>query len=279
MNDAVVVGYDETLAGGRALALAADEAVLRGARLKIVNVAGGARHTAAADALAEWIVGEGEGETRETHPELTVVTRTAAGRPEEVLADEARTAGILVLGDRSHRDSVALREGAVAVHVLDRASCPVVVLSPGDHRPWLRITAAVDLHDPAGELLSFAFEEAARRGAALRVVNVCDGRAGVARPALDAGELLPRSVLAADHEKALEKAVAPWRARYPETAAETEVRLGPTGQTLVEATCDGDLLVVGGHRHRDGRSGMEVGPAVHTLLHHAECPVAVVPIG
>jgi hypothetical protein len=29
MNGAVVVGYDETLAGERALALAADEAVLR----------------------------------------------------------------------------------------------------------------------------------------------------------------------------------------------------------------------------------------------------------
>lgn len=257
MNGAVVVGYDESMAGERALALAADEAELRGAPLEIVNVADGPKATDAADALAEWIVGEGERTTREAHPELTIVARTAAGRPEEALADEARTAGMMVLGDRSHRDFVALREGAVVVRVLDRAACPVVVLNPGDHRPWRRITAAVDLRDSAGEILSFAFEEAARRGAVLRVVTVRDGHG----------------------EKALENAVAPWHAQYPELTTETEVRTGSIGQALVEATCDGDLLVVGAHRHRDGRPGMEVGPIVHTLLHHAECPVAVVPVG
>lgn len=266
MNGAVVVGYDETPAGQRALALAADEAALRGAPLEIVNVVGGPRLTDAGEALAEWIVGEGEGATREAHPELTVVKRTAVGRPEEVLADEARTAGMLVLGDRSHRDFAALRGNAVVVHVLDRAACPVVVMSPDDHAPWDRITAAVDLDEPAGDILSFAFEEAARRGAVARVVHVRGGD-------------LSDAALAADHRRALAEAVAPWRARYPGLETETEVRTGPVGQALVEASCDGDLLVLGGHRHRDGRPGMEAGQAVRAVLHQAECPVAVVPVG
>lgn len=96
---------------------------------------GGPKRTHAADALAAWTVGEGERTAREAHPELSVVTRTVVGRPEEELADATRTAGMLVLGDRSHRDSVALREGAVAVHVgptvhtlLHHAECPVAVV-------------------------------------------------------------------------------------------------------------------------------------------------------
>lgn len=279
MSGAVVVGYDETLAGERALVLAAQEAALRGAPLEIVNVAAGPKSTHAGDALAEWIVGEGERTTHDAHPELTVVKRTAVGRPEEVLADEANTAGMLVLGDRGHRDFAALREGAVAVHVVDRAACPVVVLSPDDHGPWYRITAAVDLDDNLEDILPFAFEEAARRGALLHVVNVSDGREKEDRKALDAEEIPSGAGRAAGHEGALEKAVAPWRARYPETGTETEVRTGSVGQALVEATCDGDLLIVGGHRHRDGRPGMEIGPVLLAVLQHAECPVAVVPIG
>jgi nucleotide-binding universal stress UspA family protein len=277
MNGAVIVGYDETLAGERALAFATEEAALRGVPLEIVNVV--RRPTETAEALADWIVDAGERTAHEAHPELSVEKFAAAGRPDEVLVGESRGAGMLVLGDRSHRDSVELREGTVVVHVLDRSSCPVVVLTPGDHRPWLRITAAVDPHGPAGEILSFAFEEAARRGAVLRVVNVRDGRGELDRKALDAGESSSGAAPAADHEKGLERAVAPWRARYPELGVETEVRTGSIGQALVEATCDGDLLIVGGRRHRDGRPGMEAGSTVHMLLHHAECPVAVVPIG
>ncbi|MFI1865309.1 universal stress protein [Streptomyces jumonjinensis] len=37
-----------------------------------------------------------------------------------------------------------------------------------------------------------------------------------------------------------------------------------------------DLLVVGAPR-RAGHFGLQLGPVAHTLLHHALCPVAVVP--
>jgi nucleotide-binding universal stress UspA family protein len=35
-------------------------------------------------------------------------------------------------------------------------------------------------------------------------------------------------------------------------------------------------LVVGAHR-RHSQFGMQLGRVAHTLLHHADCPVAVVP--
>jgi nucleotide-binding universal stress UspA family protein len=107
MSGAVIIGYDQTLAGERALALAADEAALRGVPLQIVNIVrpgDGRRPTEAANALAEWIVEEGERAAHEAHPELLIEKHVAVGRPDEVLTDEAHAAEMLVLGDRSHRD-------------------------------------------------------------------------------------------------------------------------------------------------------------------------------
>jgi nucleotide-binding universal stress UspA family protein len=282
MSGKVVVGYDETVAGERALALAAHEAVLHRVPLEIVNVAptaAGSVATTPAGELAEWIVEEGEQTVHELHPELLVEKHAAAGRPEEVLAGEAHQAELLVLGDRSDRGFGTLRDGAVTVHSLDRATCPVLVLSPVDHGVRRRMSVAVDLEEPVEELLGFAFAEAARRGAALQVLNVCDHHATLDYEAFDEDEMQSGATMRADRVARLDQAIAPWLARYPTVETEAEVRTGSIGEALVEVSCEGDLLVVGGRRHPYGRPGMEIGPAVHTLLHHAECPVAVVPIG
>lgn len=45
---------------------------------------------------------------------------------------------------------------------------------------------------------------------------------------------------------------------------------------LTERSAAADLLVVGARR-RDGLVGPELGRVAHRALHHASCPVAVVP--
>lgn len=284
MTGSVVVGYDETTAGERALVFAAHEAALYGVPLEIVNLIPVAdRHSSSIPAheLAEWIADEGERTAHELHPELSVQTHPAAGRPDVVLADQAHEADLLVLGDRSDREYGAWPDGAATVRILDRATCPVAVLSPVDRGPWCRMTAAVDLEEPDAELFAFAFAEAARRHAHLRVVNVCDRHTALDHETFDEDEDEARAdaSIVADHVQRLEQSVATWRALHPQVACDIRVLTESIGQALIEETCDGDLLVVGGHRHIDGRPGMEVGPAVHALLHHAECPVVVVPIG
>jgi nucleotide-binding universal stress UspA family protein len=57
----------------------------------------------------------------------------------------------------------------------------------------------------------------------------------------------------------------------------SEVLAGSPGRLLVESTELVDLLVVGGRARDDGRAGMRIGPLTHTVLHHARCPVVVVP--
>ncbi|MFF3336542.1 universal stress protein [Streptomyces sp. NPDC002888] len=51
---------------------------------------------------------------------------------------------------------------------------------------------------------------------------------------------------------------------------------GPARRVLLHRSAAADLLIIGA-RHRHGHYGLQLGRVAHTLLHHAECPVAVVP--
>ncbi|MGV9851186.1 universal stress protein [Streptomyces sp. NPDC003442] len=52
---------------------------------------------------------------------------------------------------------------------------------------------------------------------------------------------------------------------------------GPARKALLDASAHADLLVVGARR-RQGHFGMQLGLVNHAVLHHAKCPVAVVPV-
>lgn len=51
---------------------------------------------------------------------------------------------------------------------------------------------------------------------------------------------------------------------------------GPARKVLLDASATTDLLVVG-VRRQSGHPGLQLGRVAHTVLHHAACPVAVVP--
>lgn len=54
---------------------------------------------------------------------------------------------------------------------------------------------------------------------------------------------------------------------------------GTARKVLLEASAEADLLVVGVRRHDShGHIGMQLGRVAHAALHHAACPVAVVPL-
>ncbi|TMV00392.1 universal stress protein [Streptomyces sp. DASNCL29] len=52
---------------------------------------------------------------------------------------------------------------------------------------------------------------------------------------------------------------------------------GSARKALLDASAHADLLVVGARR-RQGHFGMQLGLVNHAVLHHAKCPVAVVPV-
>jgi nucleotide-binding universal stress UspA family protein len=56
------------------------------------------------------------------------------------------------------------------------------------------------------------------------------------------------------------------------------VALGSAAVTLLEATPQAGLLVIG-RRSRRAPIGPRLGPVAHAVIHHARCPVAIVPRG
>ena len=66
----------------------------------------------------------------------------------------------------------------------------------------------------------------------------------------------------------------PWRHKFPETTVTERSIYGHPGHHLLRASTRAGLLVTG---RRLGGEGL--GRAAHSLVHHATCPVAVVPHG
>src|SRR5690349_126184 len=110
MKTRIVVGYDQTPPGKRALLAAAREAAARGAELTVVNayhwmpVIVPAAQLAvdaeeAARASAEAIVAEGVRTVRSAYPELSVIAKAEAGAAARILADTAHGADLLVVGN------------------------------------------------------------------------------------------------------------------------------------------------------------------------------------
>jgi nucleotide-binding universal stress UspA family protein len=68
----------------------------------------------------------------------------------------------------------------------------------------------------------------------------------------------------------------PWRRAHPDVAVDVVVESGSASRHLVEASARADLLVAGSRPRRDG-DGMRLGGLAYSLLHHARCPVVIVP--
>lgn len=67
-----------------------------------------------------------------------------------------------------------------------------------------------------------------------------------------------------------------WRDKYPDLVIHEIVRMHQPAATLLDAAVGAALLVVGSRRRKQLR-GLVLGSVGLALLHHATCPVAVVP--
>ncbi len=75
--------------------------------------------------------------------------------------------------------------------------------------------------------------------------------------------------------KILADALAHWAQRYPSVPAHANVVPGRTAPVLVNASGKAPLLVLGARGH-GGLPGRRLGSVSHAVLHHADCPVAIV---
>jgi nucleotide-binding universal stress UspA family protein len=81
----------------------------------------------------------------------------------------------------------------------------------------------------------------------------------------------------ADREQRLDALLAPWRDKHPGVPLSRQLFTAPASRVLVESSWLADLVVVGGRARGAGHEGLRLGALAYTVLHHAHCPVAVVP--
>lgn len=299
----VTAATDGSEASLRAVEWAAREAVLRGTQLRIVSVPALPPRLAwqrgmpgAPDAVADLVHESYQralelAATRaaEVEPGLTVHTALLSGPPAWALAERMPDAAMLVVGSRGAGGLGAMVLGSVSRYLADHPPCPVVIAREETMAAHRRVVVGIrDLDHPSA--LAFAFEEARFRKADLHVLHawhwfVPAGPAGPgsAWPRADAGEVTAAAT------RWLSDELAGWRAEYPGVQVVTDIAHGPAGRVLAGASARADLIVLGrggaasaGRAPGDpetnadpGRAG--AGAVTHAVLHHAHCPVAIIP--
>ncbi|WP_225829920.1 universal stress protein [Streptomyces sp. NK08204] len=287
MDLPIVVGVDGSEPSLRAVDWAADEAALRGAPLRLVYASLWERYegySAAHDlgkpdeqVMAEHVVEAAEQCARRRQPGVRVTSEVLPEEPEYGLVRESRTARLMLLGCRGRGALADALLGSVSVMVAGHAHCPVIVLR-GSHDNQARsgkhgrIVLGVGDKQTGPAAVRFAAEEALLRGVALEAVRAWQHPAHtVTVHPLITGE--PAHLRERQAVEDLDEALrdVPAEVQVMRRAVEGRAR-----DVLLAACHEADLLVVGA-RHRSGRFGLQLGRVAHGVLHHAACPVAVVP--
>ncbi|MGY1755108.1 universal stress protein [Blastococcus sp. SYSU D01042] len=285
----VVVGVDGSDPSMRAAVYAAGCARRRGVGLLVVHVTPrqGVQDSVP---MAAWEVRErfresatalvdaAAGAARQAAGPVEVTAAVVDDYPVDGLLALSAGAALLVTGRRGAGGLPGLLLGSTAGALVQHAQCPVIASpdEPPEHEDGDPASVVVGVEGgPTDEpVLAFAVAEAAARGAVLTAVHAWQELtlgAGVG----GFGPLVDWSGVAADEQRLLAEAVAPWRTAAPGLRIEEAlVRERPAG-ALLRAAAGADLLVVG-HRHRGLLA--RLGSTTHAVLHRAACPVAVVPI-
>jgi nucleotide-binding universal stress UspA family protein len=289
MSTTVAVGYDRALAGERALDVAAREAARRGGSLFVITAyhwltppepdgLTAADTEATARKAAEEIAHSGAARARQRHPQVPVEARAVAGYAGKVLAAASHEADLLVVGNRGTGGFQGMLLGSTSLRTLAEACCPVIVARGDAVDAHHRVVAAVDIDENCDTVLDFAFDETSRRRAGLTVMHVWDEPWIAAYGQQDPGIADDVARIERERDDRLAAVVRAAHERYPETHPFHQLAVGSAAGLLVEASRRADLLVTGARRHGEGRHGLMIGPVSQTLVQHAECPVAVVPL-
>ncbi|MBO0728803.1 MAG: universal stress protein [Acidimicrobiaceae bacterium] len=143
--------------------------------------------------------------------------------------------------------------------------------TPAEHRNL--VVVGVDGSDPSSEALAWAAEEARLRRATLKVVHAWQipsvAYVGPA-PIVDQSQWVQQA------QATLDEQVGKVLGDAPGIDLVTELWEGPSAQAIIDAAADADVLVVGS-RGRGGFAGLLLGSVSNQVVHHARCPVVVVP--
>ncbi|GHD97200.1 universal stress protein [Streptomyces naganishii] len=308
----VVAGIDGSVEGLAAAEWAAREAVRRERALALVHVLDwhprqetGATANAAQRHQAGRVLRRAARRARAVCPELAPYEDQVEGPPMEALLKAAAEAELLVLGSHGTGGTTGSLVGSVALGVVTRSVRPVVLVRADEggveepaaaHENPAADASAVAHESAAGvgagdasrdvllgvdadavceEVVRFAFEAARTRGVRLRVLSAWHPPTPLTLgPA--AAAALDDPWRAEDRLGAVDAVLRPWHERYPDVRVLVTAVHDRPAPALLGAARGAGLLVVG-HRLTERSGPPCTGPVTHAVIHHATCPVAVVP--
>ncbi|MGI5330561.1 universal stress protein [Actinomadura nitritigenes] len=283
MTQPIVVGVDGSEHADRAVEWAASEAGLRHRRLHIVHAVENWPYGAPLFAPAETIslmsrVGHGVLATvaervREQWPDLEVSTALVSDDAPHGLIEQTAGAFEVVVGHRGLGGFTGLMLGSVSLRMAARCTIPVIIVR-GTADEQGEVVVGLDLRKDADAILHHAFDAAALNGASLRVMHAWR----VSQTLVEAGFAPDRDKVERVEREFLDRLTAaytPWQSKYPQVEVVPEVVRAHPVTALSDASLGARLVVVGAHTR--SWTAPRLGSAAHGAIHHAHCPVAVVP--
>ncbi len=208
-------------------------------------------------------------------PDLDVVTPIQSRGPIDTIVTESQRAQPVVLGSRGYGGFRALLAGSTALGVAAAAQCPVAVVRGTVPDPTAPVVVGVDGTPVSEAALAFAFDEAALRGVPLVVVHAWSDYpvgGGLSSGGFD----LDLGAVKAEEAEILAERLAGWSSKYPDVVQRREIARDGAARALLEQAEQAQLVVVG-TRGQGAMKSLMLGSTSHALLHHAPCPVVVVP--
>lgn len=289
-NAQIVVGVDGSHAAQQALVWAAAEAQQRGVQL-LIAYAGDAEPISGAESeepgrIGRSVLADSAALVFGSGIDCDMRTVSRYQPAVKLLLDLGKRADLVVVGTHGSARNSGTSLGSVAYRVAAHASCPVAVIG---QRPWARPAASgtsadsVELRpvsvgvtaSPHGlPALELAFAEAAWRKVPLNAVHSWAEFDG-SEVAGATGLYLSADAFHKHQGDRLALLLAPVRQRYPEVKVLLTLTDAPVWMSLVEASDQSSLLVLG-CRHHGNHLVSRLGATTTRLIHIARCPVVVV---
>ncbi len=282
--DKIVVGVDGSGSSRQALAWAANEAEVGGGEVLVVEswhdpVLGGS----GASALHEIEVISDEAKhdlesilegVREAHPSVHFSSILTDSRPAAAIVKAADDADLVVVGARGRGGFLGLELGSVSAKVARRSPVPIAVVrgehDRGDQRT---VVVGVDGSDCSRRALSWAADWAKAHDKELHIVLAWNY---LEPQGLHGPEPMQPDYTADDAVAALDAIAAEVLGSRANPRVTREAVCDLPARAIIERA-DGACLVVLGRHGATHWSPPDFDATALQVLHHAACPVAIVP--
>jgi nucleotide-binding universal stress UspA family protein len=282
----VVVGVDDSEGAARALRWAAAEALRTGAALRIVNAWQAPVATSYATISTPYLDPEpfaqgAKAIVRRAEEQISrelgeaappVAGATVQGPTATALLEAARDASLLVVGTRGRGGFASAVLGSVSTSCAHHTPAPLAIIGPDAPDPGSGdLVVGFDGSAGGRAALRWAVRDARTTGAKVRVVHGWTTAIG------EPFGLRPDGSLVDDPTPEIEREVADAVADLGDLPSiSVEVVPLPGARALLRSAVGEAALVVGSRGH-GGFVGLLLGSVSQSCLHHAPCPLVIVP--